>query len=123
MQLSQQKIEELMNYKGKAYVKAYECPVGVKQLVLFSCDPREQFCLRPIITTKGNLLEYQWWFANLGPDYESLYSGTKPELGKPIKTDKVIRIHPDDVMLCNSSNFWIMRRFEKDLGNKNDHEN
>lgn len=75
--------ERIANYTGKLYLE-------------LSCVPRKELSLRPILTTKGELIEYQLLLD--GEINFPCVHENKPQPNKPVKSEGVIRFHPDDVI-------------------------
>jgi hypothetical protein len=73
------------------------CSVSVN----FMCTPQKPFSFRPIVTLKGELLEWQLLIGEKyeGLDFDSLIKGVKPTPGNPVLGKDVIRFHPADVQI------------------------
>lgn len=87
--IDQVKIEEIANYTGDVHV-------------LFECKPNNKFSIRPVMTTKGEILEYQLLLDGEINPAACLQSKEKPEPRKPVMSMNVIRFHPDDVKKCSN---------------------
>lgn len=66
--------------------------------ITLNCKPKTNLNIRPILTTKGELLEWQMPLKGF-LDYQCLIKGPKPQPGQPIATPDVIRFHKDDVTI------------------------
>lgn len=67
-------------------------------MVMLSRKPLTSMSLRPVYTTAGKIVEYQMLLEG-ELDYMCLSSDKKPEPGRPVLGDGVVRFHPDDVMV------------------------
>ena len=62
------------------------------------CKPNLIYNIRPIMTVRGKVIEWQYMLTNTGLDLANI-AITRPQPGQPIIEKMVIRFHPDDVSL------------------------
>ena len=64
--------------------------------IKINCQPKTKLNLRPVMTIKGEILEWQLMLGNW-LDYAALTDKQKPKPGCPLITPHVIRFHNDDI--------------------------
>lgn len=73
---------------------------GFVAMIKVSCNPREFLNLRPVITVKGDIIEWQLLISDPSQiDWKAVSNDKKPTPGSPILTPMVIRFHPNDIVL------------------------
>lgn len=69
-------------------------------MIIVGCNPNEILNLRPVVTIKGDVIEWQLLISNPPcMDWKAISNDQKPLPGSPLITPQVIRFHPDDIVV------------------------